>query len=81
MAQTIKVRIAVAVDPKGRWYAGGSGSDEYQYPKNHDELLEVVDIDQCGPNEALFWITAELPVPEVREVAGEVAESEGLQRG
>jgi hypothetical protein len=69
MARTVKVRIAVAVDPKGRWYAHGTDN----FPNNHDELLEVVDIDQCGPNEALFWITAELPVPEIQEVAGEIA--------
>lgn len=72
MTRTVKVRIAVAIDPKGRWYAHGTDS----FPKNHDELLEVVDIDQCGPNEALFWITAELPVPEVQEVAGKIAAAE-----
>lgn len=66
MAKTIKVRIAVAVDPKGRWYAHGTDT----FPRNHDELLEVVDMDQCGPNEALYWITAELAVPEIQEVAG-----------
>lgn len=75
MTQTVKVKIAVAVDPKGRWYAYGSGdvASGHLFPTNHDELLETVDIDQCGPNEALFWVTAELPVPAIREIAGEVA--------
>lgn len=74
MTKTVKVRIAVAVDPQGRWYAQGSGEllTGLLYPKNHDELLETVDVDQCGPNEALFWITAELPVPQIEEVAGVV---------
>ncbi len=71
--KTVKVRIAVAVDPKGRWYAMGTPS----LPRNHDELLETVDMDQCGPNEALFWVTAELPIPEVLEVEGEVQQTPG----
>lgn len=77
MRRTVKVRIAVAVDPKGRWYAGGSGDgDEVLFPRNHDELLEVVDIDQCGPNESLFWVTANLLVPEVAEVEADVQVAE-----
>lgn len=71
--KTVKVKIAVAVDPKGRWYAMGTP----EFPLNHDELLETVDIDQCGPNEALFWVTAELPIPEVQELAGEVQQAPG----
>lgn len=74
MSATVKVKIAVAVDPQGRWYAHGSGdaASGLLYPQNHNELLETVDIDQCGPNEALFWVSAELPVPAIQEVAGEV---------
>lgn len=69
---TVKIRIAVAVDPKGRWYAHGQSTDSgAPFPSNHDELLETVDIAECGPNEALFWVTAELPIPETAEVAGE----------
>lgn len=69
--KTVKVRIAVAVDPKGRWCTHGNGELEagLLYPKNHDELLETIDLDQCGPSEALFWLTAELPIPEPVEVA------------
>jgi hypothetical protein len=72
MSKTIKIRIPVAVDPQGRWYAYGWNSGKHDGPRNHDELLEVTDMDQIGPNEALFWITAELPVPEAQEVAAEV---------
>lgn len=67
MPKTVKVRIPVAVDPQGRWYAHG-----YPTIRNHDELLETTDFDTIGPNEALYWITAELAVPEVAEVAGVV---------
>jgi hypothetical protein len=69
--RTVKVKIAVAVDPQGRWYAHGSGGKDFQFPENHDELLETVDTDQCGPNEKLYWITAELIVPQIETVAGE----------
>lgn len=71
--RTVKVRIAVAVDPKGRWYGHGQGGEnQLSFPMNHDELLETVDMEECGPNEALFWLTAELPVPEVTEVAAKM---------
>jgi hypothetical protein len=69
MARTIRIRIPVAVDPQGRWYA-------YGYPglKDHNELLETTDFDQIGPNEALYWVTAEVAIPEIVETAGEVEE-------
>lgn len=69
MGATIKVRIAIAVDPQGRWYAYGSGTREKNYIENHDHLLETTDYDTIGPSEALFWLTAELPIPEVKEIA------------
>lgn len=73
MAKTVKVRIPVAVDPSGRYYAHGWGDESHNGPDNHIELLETVDVEQIGPNEALFWITAEFPVPEASEVAAEVS--------
>lgn len=70
--RTVKVRIAVAVDPKGRWYGMGSGGpSQISFPMNHDEMLETVDMEQCGPSEKLYWVTAELLVPEVETIAGE----------
>jgi len=70
--RTVKVKIPVAVDPSGRWYAYGWSTGEHSGPHNHDELLEVTDTEQIGPNEALYWVMAELIVPEVTHVAGEV---------
>jgi hypothetical protein len=65
---TIKVRIAVAVDPQGRWYCYGSGDREKNYIENHDQLLETTTFDTIGPSESLYWLTAELPVPEPQEI-------------
>ncbi len=76
MPKTVKVRIPIAVDPKGRWYAYGWRNYNDQGPINHDQLLEVTDLDTIGPNEALFWITAEVPVPKVEEVTGSVTNGE-----
>lgn len=69
---TVKIRIPVAVDPRGRWYAFGWKQGDRSGPKNHDELLETTDISEIGPNEALFWITAELPIPAVETAEGAV---------
>lgn len=69
MAKTVKIRIPIAIDHKGRWYAYGWSTGDATGPRNHDELLEVTDLDQVGPSETLYWITAELPVPEISEVA------------
>jgi len=71
MARMIKVRIPVAVDTQGHWYACGSTTG----PNNHDELLEVTDFDCVGPNEALYWVTAELAVPDISDVVGEVEQA------
>jgi hypothetical protein len=76
MTKTVKVRIPVAVDPKGRWYAHGWRNYTDQGPINHDQLLEVTDFDTIGPNEALYWITAELPIPQIEEVTGAVSNGE-----
>lgn len=75
MSDKVTVRIAVAVDPRGRWvahgwYAGGDSAG----PRNHDELLETYDYECIGPSERLFWLTAELPVPSIDEVSAAVEE-------
>jgi hypothetical protein len=72
MAKTVKVRIPVAVDPQGRYHAYGWSTGDVSGPRNHDELLEVTDTDSIGPNEAWYWLTAELPVPESVEVEAAV---------
>lgn len=76
MSETVRVRIPVAVDPKGRWYAYGSGNGEKLHVIDHDQLLEVVDHDTIGPNEALFWVVAELPIPGIQIIEGEAQPAE-----
>ena len=61
MQKTVKVRIAVAVDPKGGWnssgWAGGSDTDKMQI------CVETLD-----EGEARYWLEVELPVPEAPTV-------------
>lgn len=54
--KTVRVRIAVAVDPGGNWCASGwmTGSPESMM----DNCL-----DEVGAGEARFWIEADVPLP------------------
>ncbi len=71
MAKTLKVRIPAVVSPDGKWAA-------YGYPMTDPSwsmIEEVADNGDYGDYERSyqrFWITAELPVPEPQEVAGDV---------
>lgn len=58
MAETVKVRIAVAVNPDGNWGAVGwseSGGTEWECLEN-----SVMDLE---PGHRTFYVEAELPVP------------------
>lgn len=59
--KTVKVRIAVAVEPTGYWVASGE--------KGSSGSMDVV-VDCVKSGEARYWVTAELQVPEAKEVAG-----------
>ncbi len=63
--QTVKVRVAVRVHPSGGWYA-------YSYSGHDIESVEDVLADM-SPDEpgdgTLFWLTADLPLPNEFEVA------------
>ena len=55
--KTVKVRIAVAVDPDGDWHAcGWSGSS--------DETMMRTAVDTIAEGERRYWIEAELEVPD-----------------
>lgn len=60
---TVKVRVAVAIEPNGRWSATGdwNASDEHN-------------IENLGANGAyaLHWIEMEYPVPVVTSPSGEI---------
>lgn len=65
--KTVKVRIAVAVDPKGAWNASGwSGAT------NKVAMDCAVDVVESG--EARYWLEAELPIPEPQEVQAVVTQ-------
>lgn len=69
MSKTVRVRIAVAVDPTGRWNSCGwdTGSDP--------EKMEFA-AENMGEGESLFWLEADLPVPEVPVIEAEVGKDE-----
>lgn len=63
--KTVKVRIAVAVDPSGDWNASGwRGCD--------DQTAMGNTLDTLNEGEARYWLEAELPIPQVTTVAAEV---------
>jgi len=54
---TIKVRIAVAVDPKGQWNAVG-----WSTAPSDDDMSDLA-LEGVGEGERIYWLTAELDVP------------------
>ncbi len=68
MSKTVKVRVPVAVDHEGRyaacrWWNEGREGD-------WRDFMDVA-LDELHEGEARYWLTAELPIPEV-EVEAEV---------
>ena len=59
--KTVKVRIAVAVDPDGDWNASG-----WLKPDGSPAAEEAMDIalGEVKESAARYWIEAELPLPE-----------------
>ena len=63
--KTIKVRVAVAVDPSGTWNAlGWSGGS--------DGVVMTACVEHLAEGEARYWLEAELPIPEVPVIKAEV---------
>lgn len=71
--KTVKVRIAVAVDKRGEWCAGG-----YSRQADDDSPFRWI-VDDLEEGEARYWVAAELSIPEqaTAEVAGEVEAADG----
>ena len=64
---TVKVRIAVAVDAKGNWNAVGfSGS------KNDADKMELC-VEVLDDGEARYWLEAELKLPVHATVQADVS--------
>jgi hypothetical protein len=65
MPKVVKVRIAVAVDPTGSWNASGwDRADDDEMMRMACEVLE--------DGEARYFLTAELPVPEIVDIPATV---------
>lgn len=63
----VKVRIAVAVDPQGNWYAAG-----WSAWHAIDGVAMNIARDPVGAGEARYWLEAILDVPEPKTVEAEV---------
>jgi len=63
MSRTIKVRIAVAVDPDGNWNSYGCNKHSTSFDDYNKFAMELAS-EAVSEGEARFWIEAELPIPE-----------------
>ena len=77
MAETVRVRVAVAVGSTGIWSAGAS--DQFGGERAATEALYSVYMRRGRDDDAgiqIYWLTADLPLPTEPEVAARV-EGEG----
>lgn len=65
--KTVKVRIACAVDSDGCWAAHG-------WLGAPDKTAVECSVEVLREGERVYWLTAELPIPEPIEVQAEVEE-------
>lgn len=64
----VKVRIAVAVDPKGGWNSFG-----WKDPTMDKGVAEDIAFDGCLPEGAVvYWVEADLDIPSAPVVQGTV---------
>lgn len=66
MSKTVKVRIAVAVWAYGGWAAMGEDG------RADDLVLASFEEDYDPKPSVIHWVTAEVPIPQPQEIAGEV---------
>jgi hypothetical protein len=67
--RTVKVRVAVAVDPDGAWNASGWGNADG--PVDAQMAMEIA-CESVGTGENRFWLEVEVPIPETRSVTPSV---------
>jgi len=63
--KTVRVHIAVAVDPKGNWAASG-------WKKQRAGECMALAVEGLESGESHFYLHADLPIPEVKDVQAEV---------
>lgn len=74
MPKTVKVRVALAVDPEGDWYAVGWSPPRGEPVSDREKMAAATEM--VGEDEARYWLTAEVPVPtpEEKEIKASVEE-------
>lgn len=71
--KTIRVRIAVAVDEAGSWYASGWSDQDPEDTK--ERTSESLGYTQKGQSH-LVWVEADVPLPSVPTIQGTVTEAQ-----
>lgn len=61
--KTVEVKIYCVVGSNGKWSAGGPTNDPSLYSDFIDDDGEYPEVEQG------YWVTCELPIPEIREVS------------
>lgn len=67
---SVRVRVAVCVSADGGWAAQGHCIFNNRPSVGHEEIIEA-GVDE---GDALYWLTADLPLPTIPEVAASMEE-------
>ena len=67
--KTVKVKIAVAVDPTGKWSASGWSMQNGEPAER--EAMDIA-IDGVDEGEVGYWLEAEVPIPETEIISAKV---------
>lgn len=65
---TVRVRVAVVVDPKGNW--ASSGCKDMDEDEAHDNAID----DDIEHGEARYWLVKDLPIPHGGDIEADVEE-------
>lgn len=70
--KTVRVKIAVAIDPTGNWNSSGWSNNGVPVIKDAMDIA----VDGVGDGEQRYWIEADIPVPEQFVIEGIVVKDE-----
>lgn len=74
MQKTVKVRIAVAFSSNGKWEASGSNTNSDYEERCYASMMCARKNLSDLKGITMYWVTAELPIPDVQEIKGVVEE-------
>lgn len=70
--KTVKVRIAVAVNADGNWNSSG-----WKKAKDSDAMdLAQEGLQEISSCEKVYWVEADIPIPEPEIVQGKVTQAQ-----